>query len=255
MPPTVADQPSVTRAEVLALRLQRDALRRQLDVAQEEVDRLRQVTESLVARNAELQQLLRRARAAGRQVSPAELAGALTDAIERGSRALEGRVVAGARAEIRASLQLERNRAGLVVGDPRSFDSGSLSTIIFDLQALPLTPTQETGLAGLDAVVAAVLELQRVLDRPWPPAAREAGPAALVAVSTVAAAPPIAGQLGSGLQSLVERLELLGGSQPGLADAVADLAARRAALSPQPSGDELAGLARSLWTVATALAR
>lgn len=251
----MADQPYFTNAEIHALRLQRDALRRQLGDAEGEVERLRRVTESLAARNAELLELLRRARAAGRQVSPAELAGALTDAIERGSQAIEGRVVAAARAEIRASLQLERNRAGLVVGDPRTIDTGSLSTLTFDLRPVPPTPDQETGQAGLEAVAAALLELQRALDRELPPGAREPGSAALAAVSALAAAPPDAGQLGPRLQPLVERLELLGGPLPGIADAVADLGARRAALSPQPSGDELAALARSLGTVAAALAR
>jgi hypothetical protein len=252
--PGAAEARAAAEAEVHALRLQRDTLRRQLDDAEQELERLRRVTDALLRRLAEVLEQLRRTRAAGRQVTPGALAAAFARSIEAGARTLEGRTVAAARADIRAALQVEQDRAGLVVGDPRGMDPGSLSTITIDLRPVPLGPAGEAQRSGLTQVLAAILGLQRALDREVPPAARQAAEAAVAAASELAAEPPEASRLGARLAALTGSLRRLADLLPELARAVAGLERRRAALAPEPSAADLSALAAALGIVTDAVA-
>ena len=240
--------------EAQALRLQRDILRGRLVDTEQEIERLRRLVDALLVKQADLEDQLRQAQTAGRQVSPAALAAALANAVDRGAAALEGRTIVAGRAEIRASLQVEQGEAGLVLADPRGVEAASLSTISFDLRPVPPTPTEEARRIGVQRVLDALLRLQSALDREVPRAGRETAATALAETSALAAAPPDSTAVGPQLAGLTAVLRRLATWLPELAGPAADLEARRTALSPQPSGGELAELAAALEAAAVAAA-
>jgi len=239
-------------AESFALRLQREGLQRQLTMTEDEVSRLRLITSSLLTQQAALLEQLRQAQAAGRQVSPSVLAAALSAALERAAGSMADRTIARARAQIRAMLQIEGGEPGLVVGDPRSADSASLSTITLDLLPVPPTLAQLAMQVALARVQNRLLRLQSALDRNISADAPAALAAALAEVSLLVSDPPQPATIGSRFASLTAALMQLAEWLPDLAAPARELEGQRAALASGPSDAQVSAFAEAIEAVAVA---
>jgi hypothetical protein len=240
--------------ENFALRLQNQTLRQQLILTDEETRRLRLLASNLLTRQAALLEQLRRAQATGRQVSPEALAISLSAAVERAAASLEGRTIGRARAQIRAMLQIEGGDPGLVLGDPRSAETASLSTVTFDVTPLAPKLAQEAMLTALSQVENRLLHLQTRLDRDVAADAQRAHTAVQVEVSLLLTDPPDAPSLASRLvdltSALLEWVEWL----PDLGTPARELERCRASLSADPSDAEVAVVADAIEAVAIAVA-
>jgi hypothetical protein len=241
-------------AENFALRLQNETLQRQLALADDEVSRLRMVTSSLLTRQAALLEQLRRAQAAGRQVSPDVLAASLAAALERATGAMEDRTIARARAQVRAMLQIEGGDPGLVVGDPRSAESASLSTLTFDLSPLPPTRGQQAMQTALARVQNRLLHLQTALDRDIPSDAQRVVAAAQTQLSLLLSAPLDLPSLASRLADLTSALLQLAELLPDIGGLAKELEGLRASLPAEPSPADVTALADAIEAVAVAVA-
>ena len=235
-------------AENFALRLQLETVQQQLAMALDEVGKLRLITNSLLTRQAALLEQLRSAQAAGRQVSASVLGAALSAALERAAGSMENRTISRARAHIRALLQIEDGEPGLVIGDPRTAESASLSTLILDL--LPVSPTlaQLAMQSALARVQNRLLQLQDALAQIIAPRA----PAALAETSLLLTDPPPPATIGPRFAALAGALMQFSEWLPGIAAPARELEDCRAALVSVVSEAGVSALAQAIEAVAVA---
>jgi hypothetical protein len=240
-------------AEALAqtLRRERDAalgLRAELE---RENARLQALLEKLQSQLGEVREKLKEAVARRRGMPVEELLAAVLEALEAGSRGLTGRVIADARLELKAALQVEERAAGLQVAAAGLFPPHSLSTLSLTVRPTPPGRWEEACARGLAAILMAAQALQEALAREFPPAAAPLAATALAQLSGVLAAPPAAPEeVAAALRPVAESLTLLADRLPKLAPAARELAGRLAVLPPRPAEELLGQLAATLAAVA-----
>ena len=246
------------RAETLvrALRIDRERLAGVLVDRDSELERLQRVVERQAAQLSRLREQLRELERRARQVEVEMLIGSIASAVEAGERALEGRTISSASAEIRAGIQASADGTGLVLAPPGVYDTSALSTISFDLRAVPAGPAQEARASALVAVVQALVELQTVLDRKHPQAARETADKALGETATLLGDPVLGLDTAAAkTRSLVRQLSGLGKAQPELRASARAVAERHAALTTAARPDALLSFADAVSALARELER
>jgi len=246
------------RAEALvrALQIDRERLQGVLVDRESELERLRPVVEGQAAQLSKLREQLRDLERQARQVEVETLIGSIASAVAAGEGALLGRTISSARAEIRAGLQAAAEGTGLVLAPPGAYDTSALSTITFDLRAVPADPAQETRASALVELVQALAELQTVLDREHAPAAREPADKALGQTAALLGDPELSPDTAATkLRSLVRHLSELAEAQADLRASARAVAEQHAALTESARPDTLLSFADALSALAQELER
>ena len=246
------------RAEALvrALQIDRERLKGVLVDRESELERLHRVVERQAAQLSELREQLRDLERQARQVEVETLIGSIASAFASGERALLGRTISSARAEIRAGLQATGDGTGLVLAPPGAYDTSALSTIAFDLRGVPADPAQEARASALVALVQALVELQTVLDREHPPAAREPADKALGQTASLLGDTELSLDTAAAkLRSLMRQLSELAKAQPRLRASARAVAEQHAALTEPTRADALLSFADALSALAQELER
>jgi hypothetical protein len=256
---TLREPARAVRAEALvrALQIDRGRLEDLLLDRESELERLQRVVERQAAQLSKLREQLRDLERQARQVEVETLIGSIASAVAAGERALLGRTISLARAEIRAGLQAAADgTGGLVLAPPGAYDSSALSTITFDLRAVPADSAQEAGASALVALVQALVELQTVLDREHPQAAREPADKALGQTAALLGDPELSLDTAAAkLRSLMRRLSELAKAQPDLRASARAVAEQHAALTEPARPDALLSFADALSALAQELER
>jgi uncharacterized alpha-E superfamily protein len=239
-------------AEALAQSLRRDrdaAVADRASLSQENA-RLKALVEKLISQLGEVREKLKEAVARRRGVPVEELLQALLDALEAGSRGLPGRVIAEARLDFKAALQVEEKTAGLQVAAAGLFPPKSLSTLSLTVRPTPPGLWEEGRRRGLAAIMEAAQALQEALSGSFPLDAAKEAATALAQVSAFLAAPPQAPEeLAGTLKPVADSLSTLAGRLPKLTPTARELAARVADLPAAPAEEHLAALATALAAV------
>lgn len=219
-----------------------------------EIERLRKLVEVQRAEIERLRERLREVEAARRQIPIESLIEAILAAVDAGAQTLPSHAITTVRADLRVPLQVESGVAGMAVAAPGIYPGQALSTLSVDLRPLPLTPYEEARRRAIGAVLAAVLDLQRGLDRPFPSEARSPAETALVQASVFLDSPAVTPDtLGQRIGGLVQSLTALAAALPALAPAAQALAERRDRLPASPAEEDLEEMAGALAAVETAL--
>ena len=236
------------------LRLALDTTLISLDDRDAELLRLRLLVQQQAAELSAVRAQLAAVLETQRRMTLATMIGALGNAIEEGERSLDGRTVAGARAELRAALAIEGGATGFIFAAPSLYPSAALSTVTVDFRPLPPSPLDEARAAGMAAIDAAVQELQHALDRDWSATLTAATGSALAQAGAflgASARPPE--HLADLLSDLSAALAALGDQLPDVRPAAVRLEALRAALPGSPEPAQLAAIAGALRAVVAAL--
>jgi hypothetical protein len=255
---TLREPARAVRAEALvrALQIDRGRLEDLVVDRESELERLQRVVERQAAHLSKLREQLRDLERPARQVEVETLIGSIASAVAAGERALLGRTISSARAEIRAGLQAAADGTGLVLAPPGAYDTSALSTITFDLRAVPAAPAQEARASALVALVQALVELQTVLDREHPQAAREPADKALGQTAALLGDPELSLDTAAAkLRSLMRRLSELAKAQPDLRASTRAVAEQHAALTEPARPDALLSFADALSALAQELGR
>jgi hypothetical protein len=256
--PTLTAPARAVRAEALvrALQIDHERLEGVLVDRESELERLQRVVERQAAQLSKLREQLHDLERQARQVEVETLIGSIASAIAAGERALLGRTISSARAEIRAGLQAAADGTGLVLAPPGAYDTSALSTITFDMRAVPAEPAQEARASALVALVQAIVELQTVLDREHPPAAQEPADKALGQTAALLGDPELSLDTAAAkLRSLVRQLSELAKAQPDLRPSALAVAEQHAALTEFARPDTLLSFADALSALAQELER
>jgi hypothetical protein len=246
------------RAEALvrALQIDRERLEGVLVDRESELERLRRVVELQAAQLSTLREQLRDLERQARQVEVETLIGSIASAFAASESALLGRTISSARAEIRGGLQAAAGGTGLVLAPPGAYDTSALSTIAFDLRAVPAEPEQEARASALVALVQALVELQTLLDREHPPAAEEPADKALGQTASLLGDPELSLDTAAAkLRSLVRQLSELAKAQPDLRASARAVVEQHAALAEAARPDALLSFADALSALAQGLER
>jgi hypothetical protein len=239
------------RAEALARarEMERDSLARTSQLQRQEIDRLRELVENQAAELMTLRERLRDLEAESAEVPLEALLRGFSDAIEEGSKSIEGRTVSSARAEVKAAMRVRRGAAGVSFRSAGTYDAGALSTVSMDLRSIPPTPAEEALAGALQVVVTAVQRLQRALDLDL--GVDTSTPAAHAAAFLGDVPPPR--DAAERLASLVAALSQLAQDLPVLGEPAGALANRHAAVRAEPTRNELLDVAVALRRVAETL--
>lgn len=246
----------VARSQLRSARWQYKLAEGELQAARKENARLQTLTEHMEAQLAELRLRLKEARANFRQVSMEELVQSLIDAIESGASGSENLVIAGAKADIRVALQVDRGVAGVLTGPPGLYPGEALSTISVDIKTSPPTPLEESRRSAVAEVVAAVLDLQAALDRELPPKAVKPAQEVIARAGKFITAPSLAPDaIKIQLASLVNSLKVLAPRFPLIKPFTNALIEVYSAFPSSPASRDLEVLARAIAEVAHSLER
>jgi hypothetical protein len=251
---TVEARAATLAAELAAIRL-REQIREPLGDGEriDEVLWLRRVVARQASEIARLQDRIHELEQERLGLGLEELVRALAAAVETGEAALEGRVIGGVRADLKARLDIDGN-AGVTLRDPQDLAGAALSTISVDLRRVPPIPAEEARRAAAGEVLTAAALLQAALDREW--SEREAGLAtrALGSASVLAAAAPRPDDVPALARSLETAVRPLAAQVPVLESSAAALTAVATSLPDRPAAEELSRLAEAVRAAADAIA-
>ncbi len=232
--------------------LQLDQLMTALAQRQQEIERLRALLQMQQAQITDLRNQLAAALAARRRIDIESLARSVAGAMQNAEASLEGRTMAGARAEIRADLSIEGADVGVSTGATLS-PPESLSTFSFDFRPIPPSPVAQAELMAWTALRSAVLEVQRALDRDYrtEAATRLAGEAMAQSGSLIATL--LSSHTLAGVGVLITTLSRLATEQSELQPPMTRLSERIGRVPAAPTTNDVRQLADALTSIATAL--